>query len=97
MPKKLMPDEARRTTQNYRCAQCWGRLIERYIPAERLSEVSCTTPGCPSDGFVTTGYVERARSEGVALEWQARKDLQDAGVIQKIIKTEDEVKAALGL
>jgi hypothetical protein len=47
--------------EHYRCASCWGLLVERYIEGQGWI-VECASAGQEHAGFVTASFVNHRRA-----------------------------------
>jgi len=69
--------EARKLVLKYRCATCWGPLVEHLSPDARESTVTCaqSDDACDKAGFVTQAYVQRRQSEDMSDMSEAKDNL----------------------
>lgn len=76
------PNEARKIQKHYVCSDCYEDLQVWYNGKTKTSRVQCQTPGCPCNGFVKRGTVERMEQKSMGELMDATITLTRAGVIQ---------------
>ena len=60
-----------RLVREYRCAQCWGALVEKFV--EGAYTVVCPK-ACTPGGYVTQSFVEQRKAEGAAERAEVAKN-----------------------
>ncbi len=73
---------AQRTVRDCVCSLCWGVLV-MHPAADRLFKVECADCKHDTVGYVTKHYVDECRHKSAQDLKDAKKTLEDVGVIAK--------------
>lgn len=85
------------TVRDYVCSNCWGPLHKLPLSQEDQWLVLCNACLDQTKGFVTRYYAESRRSDSHFELYEAKKMLQDAGILDRPERrTEAEILKDLG-
>ena len=82
MPVRVPSPFDEGVTRHFVCANCWGDLYSRWADGRDdtgryMTEVKCSTPGCPCHGFVSKNFIERLETIARIERYTAYDDLRE--------------------
>lgn len=88
---------ARKTVKNFACSNCWGDLeLHPDLTGNGNYFALCQRCGDETKGYVTKYFVNRRRTESHFELLDAKRMLQKIGVIEKPMKSANQMLKELG-